>query len=104
VYATCKKKLHGAVTKVCKMWGKTAYWKCAKKQHHEQKNEVEVVGPRGPEHGLVGYVGGHDGPAPDIHDDCQLDQVDGREPRSHKETHPNHALIVHQVKNVFGYL
>jgi hypothetical protein len=49
------------------------------------------------------YIGCHNGPRPGVHNDGQLDQINGRQSGSHEQTHPDHALIVDQVQNIFSH-
>lgn len=50
----------------------------AHEQHDEQQHEVEVVGARRLEDGLVRYIAGEHRPATNVHQNAQLDRVDGR--------------------------
>lgn len=51
----------------------------------------------------MGYVAGHHSPAADVQEYYEFDEIQGGKTGREKHPHPNHPLIVDQVKDIFCY-
>lgn len=60
--------------------------------------------PGGSENHLVRYVARENHPGTQIHQDAEFEEVQHRQTGTEEHAHPDHALIVHQVKYVLGDL
>lgn len=63
----------------------------AEEQHQQQEPHVEVVGPGGFEHALVGDVAAHHSPALEVHGAQQTQHVDTHQARRVEGAHPGRA-------------
>lgn len=67
------------------------HWQEAEEEHQQQEAHVEVVGPGGFEHALVGHVAAHHCPALEVHGGQETQHVDAHQSRGIEGTHPGRA-------------
>lgn len=63
----------------------------AEEEHQQQQAHVEVVGPGGFKHTLVGHVAAHHCPALEVHGGQQAQDIDAYQSRSIEGTHPERS-------------